>query len=32
LEIDGADHFFRDLYVYDMVEAIVEFLDANDLW
>ena len=32
VEIDGADHFFRDLYVYDMVEAIVEFLDANDLW
>jgi pimeloyl-ACP methyl ester carboxylesterase len=32
VEIEGADHFFRDLYVYDMVEAIVEFLDANDLW
>jgi len=31
VEIDGADHFFRDLYVYDMVEAIVGFLDANDL-
>ncbi len=31
VEIDGADHFFRDLYVYDMVEAIVAFLAANDL-
>ncbi len=31
VEIDGADHFFRDLYVYDMVEAIVGFLDANNL-
>ncbi|MEZ5477161.1 MAG: hypothetical protein R3E95_06650 [Thiolinea sp.] len=25
--IDGADHFFRDLYADEMAEAMVEFLD-----
>jgi alpha/beta superfamily hydrolase len=25
-EIDGADHFFRDLYAYDVVDASLEFL------
>ena len=27
-EIDGADHFFRDLYVYDIVDSALEFLEA----
>lgn len=27
-EIDGADHFFRDLYADDIVESAIEFLDA----
>ncbi len=31
VEIEGADHFFRDLYVYDLVEAIADFLDNNGL-
>lgn len=26
LEIDGADHFFRDLYVDDIIEAALEFM------
>lgn len=25
--IDGADHFFRDLYAYDLVEAVQEWLE-----
>lgn len=25
--IDGADHYFRDLYAEDLVDAIVDFLD-----
>ncbi len=25
--IDGADHYFRDLYAEDMVDAIVDFID-----
>jgi pimeloyl-ACP methyl ester carboxylesterase len=25
--IDGADHFFRDLYAEDVVDAIVDFID-----
>ena len=28
LEIDGADHFFRDLYAYDVAEGIREWLDG----
>ena len=28
IEIDGADHFFRDLYTYDVVEQALEFVDA----
>ena len=27
--IDGADHFFRDLYAYDVVEISIEFLQLN---
>ena len=26
VEISGADHFFRDLYAYDVVESVREFL------
>jgi pimeloyl-ACP methyl ester carboxylesterase len=26
LQIDGADHFFRDLFAYDVADASVEFL------
>jgi alpha/beta superfamily hydrolase len=26
VEIDGADHFFRDLYAYDVVEAVQDFV------
>ncbi|MGB5621592.1 MAG: alpha/beta hydrolase [Gammaproteobacteria bacterium] len=26
VEIDGADHFFRDLYAYDLVEAVEAWL------
>lgn len=29
VEIDGADHFFRDLYAYDVVDHALEFLDAQ---
>jgi pimeloyl-ACP methyl ester carboxylesterase len=29
VEIDGADHFFRDLYAYDVVEISVEFLQLH---
>lgn len=28
-EIDGADHFFRDLYAYDLVDIAVEFMDQT---
>ncbi|MCH8336356.1 MAG: alpha/beta fold hydrolase [Proteobacteria bacterium] len=31
VEIDGADHFFRDLYAYDVVEITLEFLQLNQL-
>jgi pimeloyl-ACP methyl ester carboxylesterase len=27
LEVDGADHFFRDLYAYDVADGIREWLD-----
>ena len=27
--IDGADHFFRDLYAYDLVETVVPWLEAG---
>lgn len=29
-EIDGADHFFRDLYADELVEIAVEFMHEND--
>lgn len=29
IEIDGADHFFRDLYAFDVVEISIEFLQTN---
>lgn len=29
VEIDGADHFFRDLYAYDVVEISIEFLEVH---
>lgn len=29
VEINGADHFFRDLYAYDVVEISIEFLQLN---
>ena len=29
VEIEGADHFFRDLYAYDVVEHALEFIDAQ---
>lgn len=29
VEIDGADHFFRDLYAFDVVEISIEFLQTN---
>jgi pimeloyl-ACP methyl ester carboxylesterase len=29
-EIDGAGHFFRDLYLYDVVDSILVFLDASE--
>jgi pimeloyl-ACP methyl ester carboxylesterase len=29
VEIDGADHFFRDLYAYDVVEAVQDFVDET---
>jgi pimeloyl-ACP methyl ester carboxylesterase len=28
VQIDGADHFFRDLFAYDVVDAVVAFLDS----
>jgi pimeloyl-ACP methyl ester carboxylesterase len=28
LVVEGADHFFRDLYAYDVVEGIVAWLDS----
>ena len=28
LQIDGADHFFRDLFAYDVADASVEFLES----
>lgn len=28
--IDGADHFFRDLYAYDLVEAVQAWIDAME--
>lgn len=31
LVVDGADHFFRDLYAYDAVEGIIAWLEAKDL-
>ena len=31
VEIEGADHFFRDLYTYDVVDAIAAFLDENGI-
>lgn len=29
VSVDGADHFFRDLYAYDVVEAVNEFLERH---
>ncbi len=26
IEISGADHFFRDLYTYDVVDSVIEFM------
>jgi len=31
MEIHGADHFFRDLFAYDVVEASIEFLKSLEL-
>ena len=28
LELDGADHFFRDLFAYDVVEETIKYLDS----
>jgi len=28
VEVDGADHFFRDLYAYDVVDASIEFIET----
>jgi fermentation-respiration switch protein FrsA (DUF1100 family) len=28
--IDGADHFFRDLYMEELVELAAEFIEASD--
>ena len=28
--IDGADHFFRDLYAYDLVEAVQAWIDVME--
>ena len=28
LVIDGADHYFRDLYAEELVEAVIEFIEA----
>jgi len=30
IEIDGAGHFFRDLYLYDVVDAIDSFLSREE--
>jgi pimeloyl-ACP methyl ester carboxylesterase len=30
IAVDGADHFFRDLYAYDVVELSLEFLESLD--
>jgi pimeloyl-ACP methyl ester carboxylesterase len=32
VEIDGADHFFRDLYADELVEQAVEFIAALPAW
>ncbi|MCF6263290.1 MAG: hypothetical protein L3J24_06860 [Xanthomonadales bacterium] len=29
VEVDGADHFFHDLYVDDIVDSIVDLLETN---
>lgn len=29
-QIDGADHFFRDLFAYDVVDAITEFISDRE--
>lgn len=29
-EIDGAGHFFRDLYLYDVVDSTLAFLEASE--
>jgi len=29
-EIDGAGHFFRDLYLYDVVDSMLAFLNASE--
>jgi alpha/beta superfamily hydrolase len=26
IEVSGADHFFRDLYTYDVVDSVIEFM------
>ena len=31
VSIDGADHFFRDLYAYDLVEAVQAWLAGMEL-
>ena len=31
VSIDGADHFFRDLYAYDVVEAVQAWLEGMEL-
>jgi pimeloyl-ACP methyl ester carboxylesterase len=28
-EIEGADHFFRDLYAYDLMDEALDFMDAT---
>ncbi|MCF6225138.1 MAG: hypothetical protein L3J22_02395 [Xanthomonadales bacterium] len=29
LSVDGADHFFRDFYVDDIVDAVVDLMEAS---
>jgi pimeloyl-ACP methyl ester carboxylesterase len=29
LQIDGADHFFRDLFAYDVIDASIDFLNST---
>lgn len=29
VSVEGADHFFRDLYAYDVAEAVTDFLDRQ---